>query len=113
MADDLTLKQLFDSHGNEIVGFSVFRAKRNILIRGDPKSTYRKCDVCGRHLYHPLGRWYILHQDWPNNGIRGDQFNGLVVPSEIASRVKQMKWKQIAITKLPVLDVAEDGWDIN
>ncbi len=113
VSNDLILSTLLNEDGSKISGFQAFRPKKEIIIRGNSASSYRKCEVCGRHLYHPLGDWYVLRSQYSPGIIFGNQFKGLIVSLEIANQVKKLSSKQIAITKLPLLDAARDNLNLD
>jgi hypothetical protein len=110
----IRLIRLLDQAGNAIPSFYGFLPTRYTVVRGDARSSYRKCDVCGRLLYFPMGKRYLLKSQFPDEELLvGEQFDGLITRSEIAERVKRMKWKEIVITELPLLDDPLDNLDLD
>jgi hypothetical protein len=101
---NLKLGRVLDAFGREISGFVTFRGRFRLVIRGDKRSHYRRCEVCGRHGYSPMGKWYLLSGFPDDSSIYESQLHGLIVNQEIAERVKQKKWRDLAIVKLPILD---------
>jgi hypothetical protein len=111
-AHEIKLYVVLDKNGLGIDGFHAFLPRQEVIIRGGTRSTYRWCDICGRFLYHPLDTWYLLRSNFPDRGIFGNQFRGLIVPDDVASQIKEMKWKHVGITKLPLLDRALDNLEL-
>jgi hypothetical protein len=109
VAKDLFLGNVFDAQGREVPGFATFRGHIRLVIRGDARSSYRRCDVCGRHVYSPMGKYYILSGAPGDAVIYESQIQGLIVREDIAERVKQKQWKELGVRKLPVVETAQDG----
>jgi hypothetical protein len=82
-----------------IEGFRTFRGKHRMIIRGDERSSYRKCEVCGRDIYFPMGKKYIVGQI-PDTPIYQSQYNQLIVTEELYKRISGTKWKKVSIEKL-------------
>ena len=106
---DLTITPVQTSNATEIENFVAFLPKACLVIRGESHSSYRVCDLCGRHVYHPLGKRYVVKPNCSDLTIFGNQFGSLVVPLRIASRVRSKEWKHLHIAQLPVLDTPIDG----
>jgi hypothetical protein len=106
---DLIITPVRMSNETEIENFVAFRPKASLVIRGESHSSHRRCDLCDRHIYHPLGKHYVLNPNRPDLTLFGNQFGGLVVPGRIATLVKNREWKHVHIIQLPVLDAPTDG----
>jgi hypothetical protein len=52
-----------------IDGYYSFRGKRSILIRGNKLSSHRICAECGRQLYHPKGKMYLIRSEIDDSSI--------------------------------------------
>ena len=108
VAKNLMLGRVLDPFGREISDFATFRGRFRVVIRGDQRSRYRQCDICGRHIYSPMGKSYILSGIPAGFSIYESGLSDLIVNEEIVERVRQRKWRELAILKLPVLDAPRD-----
>lgn len=107
--NDLLLGKVFDANGREVPEYATFRGRTRLMIRGNEQSGYRRCEVCGRHIYSPMGKFYVLSEAPGGRLIYESQIQGLIVGECTAEVVRQKKWKELAVRKLPVLDTPQDG----
>ena len=82
-----------------IKDFRTFRGRHMLFIRGDERSTYRKCEVCGRDGYFPMGKKYFVGQI-PNVPIYESQYHQIIVTEELFQRISHIKWKQLSMEKI-------------
>jgi len=109
VAQELLLGRVLDAQGHQIPDFVTCRGRSHITIRGNAKSPYRHCEVCGQHIYSPMGRGYVLSGMLGNARIYESQLSDLVVGEAIAQNVQQRKWNELAVVRLPIVDVPDDG----
>lgn len=106
---DLLLGSVFDSNGERISRFATFRGRTRLAIRGDARSQYRRCDICGRHVYSPIGKPYVLSKAPRDVMIYESQLQGFIVREITMRRVNSKSWRELSIQKLSILDVPIDG----
>jgi hypothetical protein len=110
---ELETQMLLDARGHEMVGFVSVRARRKVLVRGNKESTARKCSACGRQLYGPKGRWYVLQREVEQGDLFGSQF-GFVLSDTLYDKVTAaMKLRKVGVTKLRVRDLPIDGLGVD
>ena len=106
---DLYLGLVSDESRRECVEWRTFHGRYTLLFRGSTEAGYRTCAVCGRNIYSAMGKPF-LYPAPPNDAmIYGSNLGGLIVPPEIAERVRAKGWRKVSIEKLPVLDEPIDG----
>jgi hypothetical protein len=110
---ELETQVLLDPQGHQIAGFMSVRAKRKVLVRGNRESTARKCNTCGRQLYYPKGRWYVLQREVEQGDLFGSQF-GFVLTDTLYDKVTAaMKLRKAGVLKLRVRDLPVDGLGVD
>jgi len=91
--------------------FVSFRGKHWLLIRGNERSTYRRCEACGGHLYFPIGDHYLLADRLTDAPLYGCNLGGFIADEEVYKRITNRKWELVEFVELPVLDKPQDGHD--
>jgi hypothetical protein len=98
--------------GNEIIdSYYSFRGKHSILIRGNKLSSHRVCAECGRQLYHPKGKMYLIRPEIGDSPIYHAQV-GLVVEDTLYEKIRQIKPRKLGAGKIAIKQKASDGFDI-
>lgn len=100
-----------DSDGKVIEDFFTFAGKSQLIIRGGQNSSHRKCGSCGRQLYHPIGKRYVMNSSLDGRPFYESQLNQIIASEDAASRVMGEAWDFLKITPLSVLDKAQDVRD--
>jgi hypothetical protein len=95
--------------GAVIPEFVTFRPRRQLLLRGDRRSTFRRCDVCGRVSYFPFGTPYVVGGNRLDAAVFESQFHVPLLREDLASRIPVSARKGICIEAVDVVDVANDG----
>src|SRR5262245_9604894 len=80
-----------------------FRGRTRLAIRGDARSQYRRCDICGRHVYSPMGKPYVLSKTPRDVMICESQLQGFIVREITMRRVNSKSWRELSIQKLSIL----------
>lgn len=107
------LGRVLESQNTGIATVHTFMCPKRVLVRGNERSTYRICPQCGRVLYSPVGKRYVLRQKVEGIVVAEDQMGCLVVNETVAQRVNAAaKWKNLGLKKLEVRDEPIDGFDI-
>lgn len=110
---ELETQVLLDPQGHQIAGFVSVRARRKVLLRGNQESTARKCSTCGRQLYGPKGRWYVLQREVEQGDLFESQL-GFVLTDTLYDKVTAaMKLRKVGVTKLRVRDLPFDGLGVD
>lgn len=82
-------------------------------LRGGMKSWCRRCTACDQVIYNPMGTWYVLDSDIPNAPIFSTDYGGIVIATEMLSRIDRKILKKVAVRNLPVYAKPKDGFPIN
>lgn len=109
MSMPLSLGHLY-AQGERLEDYATFRAEDLLFIRGEQVegeygSKFRICPICGRLLYFPMGRRYIVASDLTSASVYETQLHTLLVDENAYQRLKQKQWKKLGIWKLPVKDI--------
>lgn len=105
----LFLGRVYGPDGKLIERFMTFRGKQTLIIRGNEKSSYRKCEVCGRDIYFAMGKKYLLGDIPSGIPIFGSLSNQLIVNEDVYQKIKNIKWKSLFIYKLGNSNFKFDG----
>jgi hypothetical protein len=108
-SERLALGKVFDRHQQVLDNFLTFHGAIRPIIRGDTRSRYRRCDVCGRRIYSPMGKQYLLGEKLLPGQIYESNLNDLIVRGELLDRIKHVKSLDLAVLELPIFDSPEDG----
>jgi hypothetical protein len=84
------------------------RGRFGAVVRGDERSTYRLCTKCGKVLYFPFGKKYVV---WP---IRTetpvfDLGFGFLVNAEVRDRLAGRRWNDVRFEEVDVVLQPRDG----
>jgi len=101
-----------DSSGQVIEDFFTFRGKSQIIIRGGVGSSHRVCESCGRHLYHPIGKRYVLESSLDGRPFYESQLNQIISSEIAANRLLGDSWERLKIAPLSALAKAKDGMEL-
>jgi len=114
LGQDLIEKHFFlgsvtDENGRNVPELISLRGKHQTIVRGNPDSTFRACNTCGRPMYFPIGTRYILKGTFSFAPVSQSNLTQLVVNDEILDRIDLKRWKKIGIEELPIVDAPTDG----
>lgn len=109
IARGLHVGRLLDTNGNELERYCTVRGKHSLTVRGDDQSEYRKCEVCGRDVYFPITRFYILPHSIARQEPIYEAASGFAVNEEIYKRISSKRWRGARIDPLPLRDKPIDG----
>ncbi len=106
------LGSVLDSSGDVIDDFFTFRGNAQIIIRGGADSSHRICDSCGRQLYHPIGKRYILESSLDGRPLYESQLNQIVANEVAANRLLGDPWDRLRIARLAVAAKPKDKLEL-
>lgn len=110
VASNLFLGDVFDASGLRLPDYRTFRGKTVAIIRGNETSSHRVCHSCGRHIYFPLGKQYLVEPLTSGVDIFESQFNQFIISETIHERIQAMKWRKLTIDKLTVRHQPADSY---
>jgi hypothetical protein len=104
--------KVYGPNGSLLRDYATYRFKGDrIIVRGDERSRCRRCGVCGRALYAPFGRKYVLTRDIRNREIIETDGTSLLVTEEVENRLKTKKWRNVKISRMKSLEEPKDRFD--
>jgi hypothetical protein len=104
VAQDLLLGTVFGPSGNEIEGWSTFRGRHKLVIRGTSNVGLRQCSVCGRNIYFATGKRYLYPLPSPSVRIFESHLWGLVIGKNLMQSISLHAWPKLGVEKLKVLE---------
>jgi hypothetical protein len=107
----LKLGRVFTADAQTCERYATFITEKPLVLRGGAKSRYRTCEVCGCFCYMADLKWCVLRASLTGQPLYQCTRGGLVVNEELRGRIERVRWKGIYITKIPVVEKAEDGID--
>lgn len=105
------LGTLIGPNGKVVDDHFSFRGKQLVFIRGDTKSSYRRCADCGRFLYHPSGKRYVLSHDVTDDHWYESQFHQLLIP-EVKNQAIKAALSKTAQYEIPVQSRPDDDLEL-
>lgn len=85
--------------------YETYYSRWHVNTRGDKRSTFRICSICGRGSSFAMGKKYLV-APLPSESLiycEGD----LLLPEPVFARMK--KWPKVAVTKIPIRAKSSDG----
>lgn len=99
---DLLLGRVFGPSGSEIEGWSTFRGRRRLAIRGTSNVGLRRCAVCGRQLYFATGKRYLFPAPPSGITIFESHLWGLVIDSDLMRSISVGAWPKLEVEELKI-----------
>lgn len=106
---DLYLGNVFGPNGNVLDDWVTFRGRHRVIVRGSKNVSYRKCNVCGRHVYFAMGSRYLFPQPTSDASIQESDLFGLVVTPQVMARVTVSRWPNLGVEELKVAENPKDA----
>lgn len=103
------LGRVLSPNGEVYTDFISYRPKYRLVVRGDATSFYKVCATCGLPRYFPLGKRYLLRRQLTGAPIYDGDVGPLIISVDLYEKIRQVQWKKVAYTRLPVLDEPIDG----
>jgi hypothetical protein len=110
-ARTLLLGHVFDADRKQLANRYTLGTDYTLRLRGDPRSTRQFCKQCGRFLYYPFGKLYVLQSDLRDQAVYYSEglMYGLLVRGNLYARLKPLRLTKLYIARMPVLAKPEDG----
>ncbi len=102
--------KVFLENGKLLNNWVTFRSKHPLLIlRGEKKASYRKCELCNRNIYFAMFPYYLYPSPSPGIDIFESKMHTLIVTEPLLQKIDRKKFRLRSI-QLPVLDTPKDGF---
>ncbi len=106
----LKLGDVVAPNDNVITGYVTFYSESVVSFRGDKRSTCVACTVCGRSLYWPAGKRYVLQNEVGEGDVWYNSFCTLLVSQTVMQSVDLTRWKGIRAEKVSVREDPADSF---
>jgi hypothetical protein len=104
MTTDLMLGSVRGDFGIAMPSWVSVRARYRLIVRGSEHVAYRRCEVCGEHIYSASGTEYLFSAPPADASIYESDVMGFIVsPSLIDTSALRRQWPKLGIEKLKVL----------
>lgn len=107
--NDLLLGTVRNGSGLTLSDWMTVRGRHRVIVRGSKNVYYRRCDLCGRHIYFAMGRRYLFPAPSADAVIQETDLGGLIVPSELFESLSIKRTATMGIEKLKVLSEPLDS----
>jgi hypothetical protein len=109
VASDLMLGTVKDLSGDIMSDWVTVRGQRRLIVRGSDDVSYRRCNVCGRHVYFAMGEKYLFPEPPTNVSIFESSLGLVVTRDAIDDDVVFEGWPNLEVKRLKVLAVPKDS----
>jgi len=105
---------VFDASGAKSDSHISVNSKHNsVLVRGSIESIPGLCRECGRILYSPAGKPYVLSHQIPSEPFFLSSLYAFCTPDFYESQIKPACLNRVEARELPILDKAVDGLPVS
>ena len=106
---DFTIGRCFSADGELVDEYVTLYSKRYILIRGNKKSKYVRCEECGTVRPHGwYGRQYVLRSYLTESRVYQSPFNELCIDEELAMKLDFSAWPDANLETIEIRDEPMD-----
>lgn len=101
--------------GDRIIeGRVTFRDPAPVRVRGGKQSYCFRCLECRQVIYQPMGNWYLLSGDVPDEMLSAvEGHGGLIADVTLAAAVRAQRFRHVAVKPITVRDQPADGFPAN
>lgn len=109
---DLMLGEVTGPSGKAMSDWSTVRGHRRLIVRGSEHVSYRRCELCGRHVYFAMGERYLFPSPRAGVGIfESDLYGLLIAANVVVPAATSIRWPKLGVEMLKVLDRPKDSLD--
>jgi hypothetical protein len=106
---DLILGRVFGPSGKMMMDWVTVRGRQRLIIRGSTNVSYRRCDLCRRHVYFAMGKRYLFPAPDADFLISESDLYGLVVDPTVPLDLDLGRWSSLGRELLKVLPKPMDS----
>jgi hypothetical protein len=107
--DHLCIGRVYGPEGKKLSGWTTFRGKHRLIVRGSMHVSHRPCPDCGRDVYVAMGANYLYPAPPSGVAVFESHLWGIVLTEEIFERSGIGQWPGVYTDKLRVADAPDDS----